>query len=120
MKPPSAHRAHLVRAWQEGATQTDSGLVVKTLTEGDGASPTASDTVEVHYEGKLIDGTVFDSSYKRGESISFPLSGVIAGWTEGLQLMKPGTLLLIPSCRFSPRHPRPWHSCENADALARA
>ena len=63
-----------------------------------GDSPSKEDTVEVNYEGKLIDGSVFDSSYARGESISFPLSGVIAGWTEGLQLMKPGgkALLTIP------------------------
>jgi FKBP-type peptidyl-prolyl cis-trans isomerase FkpA len=53
-------------------------------------APTKADTVEVHYEGKLIDGTVFDSSIARGEPISFPLSGVIAGWTEGLQLMREG------------------------------
>jgi len=77
-------------AAEEGATKTDSGLVVLALEEGSGASPAASDTVEVHYEGTLVDGTVFDSSYKRGEPISFPLSGVIRGWTEGLQLMKVG------------------------------
>ena len=58
--------------------------------EGDGDSPTATQTVEVNYEGKLVDGTVFDSSYARGEPISFPLNGVIKGWTEGLQLMKVG------------------------------
>jgi len=86
------------QAAEEGATQTASGLVIKTLDEGSGDSPTAADTVEVHYEGTLVDGTIFDSSYKRGETISFPLSGVIAGWTEGLQLMKPGgkALLTIP------------------------
>ena len=60
------------------------------LEEGSGASPTAADTVEVHYEGTLVDGTVFDSSYARGQPISFPLGGVISGWTEGLQLMKTG------------------------------
>ena len=64
-------------------------MIVSTA-EGEGASPAASDTVMVHYEGKLIDGTVFDSSIARGQPISFPLSGVIAGWTEGLQLMKEG------------------------------
>lgn len=86
-------------AAEEGATRTDSGLVIKMLEEGDGATPTAADTVEVHYEGTLIDGTIFDSSYKRGDTISFPLSGVIAGWTEGLQLMKVGSKakLTIPS-----------------------
>lgn len=77
-------------AKEEGATTTDSGLVMVTLEEGDGPSPSASDEVEVHYEGTLIDGTVFDSSYKRGKTISFPLAGVIKGWTEGLQLMKVG------------------------------
>ena len=55
-----------------------------------GKKPTAEDTVECHYEGRLIDGTVFDSSYKRGESATFPLNGVIAGWTEGVQLMSEG------------------------------
>ena len=86
-------------AAEEGATRTDRGLVIKTLEEGSGASPTAADTVEVHYEGTLVDGTIFDSSYKRGDSISFPLSGVIKGWTEGLQLMKVGekAKLTIPS-----------------------
>ena len=64
-----------------------------------GAAPTQLDTVEVHYEGKLIDGTIFDSSVQRGEPISFPLSGVIAGWTEGLQMMREGgkAVLTIPS-----------------------
>lgn len=71
-----------------GATQTDSGLVIVSTAEGEGASPAASDTVMVHYEGKLIDGTVFDSSIARGQPIPFPLSGVIGGCTEGLQLMK--------------------------------
>ena len=86
-------------AKEDGATQTASGLVILSLEDGDGASPTAADTVEVHYEGKLVDGTVFDSSYARGETISFPLSGVIKGWTEGLQLMKTGgkAKLTIPS-----------------------
>ena len=60
------------------------------LKEGEGKSPKATDTVKVNYEGKLIDGTVFDSSYKRGEPIEFPLNGVIKGWTEGVQLMKEG------------------------------
>jgi FKBP-type peptidyl-prolyl cis-trans isomerase FkpA len=77
-------------AAEDGATKTDSGLVVLIENEGSGASPAASDSVEVHYEGTLVDGSVFDSSYARGQPISFPLSGVIAGWTEGLQLMKVG------------------------------
>ena len=67
-----------------------SGLVVKTLVEGSGDPPVAANTVKVHYEGTLVDGTVFDSSIARGEPIEFPLTGVIKGWTEGLQLMKPG------------------------------
>jgi FKBP-type peptidyl-prolyl cis-trans isomerase len=70
---------------------TASGLKYQMLKHGTGTvSPKATDTVRVHYEGKLLDGTVFDSSIARGQPISFPLSGVIAGWTEGLQLMKVG------------------------------
>ena len=84
---------------QEGVKVTASGLQYKVLKEGTGKKPKASDTVEVHYRGTLIDGTEFDSSYKRNKSISFPLNGVIAGWTEGLQLMKEGAKykLVIPS-----------------------
>ncbi len=70
---------------------TASGLQYEVLESTLGQKPKASDTVRVHYEGSLIDGTVFDSSYKRGESISFPLNGVIKGWTEGLQLMSVGS-----------------------------
>ncbi len=62
----------------------------KVLTEGSGKHPAATDRVKCHYEGRLIDGTVFDSSYRRGEPATFPLNGVIAGWTEGLQLMGEG------------------------------
>jgi FKBP-type peptidyl-prolyl cis-trans isomerase FklB len=70
---------------------TPSGLKYQVLKHGTGTvSPKATDTVKVHYEGKLLDGTVFDSSIARGQPISFPLNGVIAGWTEGLQLMKVG------------------------------
>ncbi|MTB50976.1 FKBP-type peptidyl-prolyl cis-trans isomerase [Lewinella sp. W8] len=69
---------------------TDSGLQYEVLTEGTGASPSATQTVKVHYHGTLIDGTVFDSSVERGETIEFPLNRVISGWTEGLQLMKEG------------------------------
>ena len=75
---------------EEGAVQTDSGLVYLEVTAGEGDSPTVLSKVKVHYEGRLIDGTVFDSSYKRGAPLEFPLNGVIKGWTEGLQLMKPG------------------------------
>ncbi|HLW57126.1 MAG TPA: FKBP-type peptidyl-prolyl cis-trans isomerase [Bacteriovoracaceae bacterium] len=83
----------------EGATKTESGLAYKMIKEGEGASPTAEDTVEVHYHGTLTDGTVFDSSVERGKTISFPLNRVIKGWTEGLQLMKEGgkAKFVIPS-----------------------
>jgi FKBP-type peptidyl-prolyl cis-trans isomerase len=77
-------------AKKEGVQVTPSGLQYKVLTEGFGTKPKATETVVVHYRGTLIDGTEFDSSYKRKEPISFPLNGVIAGWTEGLQLMKTG------------------------------
>jgi len=79
-------------AKKDGITQTPSGLQYEVITEGPagGASPTAKNTVEVHYAGTLMNGTEFDSSYKRGESIEFPLGGVIPGWTEGLQLMSVG------------------------------
>jgi len=69
---------------------TASGLQYEVLQKGTGASPKAADTVEVHYRGTLLDGTEFDSSYKRGETIEFPLNRVIPGWTEGVQLMQEG------------------------------
>jgi FKBP-type peptidyl-prolyl cis-trans isomerase FklB len=69
---------------------TESGLQYEVLKEGTGTSPTATETVEVHYHGMLLDGTVFDSSVDRGETIEFPLNRVIPGWTEGVQLMKEG------------------------------
>jgi FKBP-type peptidyl-prolyl cis-trans isomerase len=78
-------------AKREGVKVTASGLQYEVLEATLGQKPKATDTVKVHYEGTLIDGTVFDSSYKRGESISFPLNGVIKGWTEGLQLMSVGS-----------------------------
>ena len=78
-------------AKREGVQVTASGLQYEVLEATIGQKPKATDTVKVHYEGTLIDGTVFDSSYKRGESISFPLNGVIKGWTEGLQLMSVGS-----------------------------
>jgi FKBP-type peptidyl-prolyl cis-trans isomerase FkpA len=70
--------------------KTASGLMYLMLEDGDGTSPTADSDVEVHYRGTFLDGREFDSSYKRGQTITFPLSGVIPGWTEGVQLMKPG------------------------------
>jgi FKBP-type peptidyl-prolyl cis-trans isomerase FklB len=84
---------------KDGVSVTDSGLQYKVINEGSGATPSAEQTVEVHYEGTLIDGTVFDSSYQRGQTASFPVNGVIAGWTEALQLMKEGDVweLTIPS-----------------------
>ena len=86
-------------ATKEGVTTTASGLQYKVLTEGTGKSPKATDTVLVHYAGTLLNGTEFDSSYKRKEPIEFPLNGVIAGWTEGVQLMKEGAKFrfFIPS-----------------------
>ena len=79
-------------ALREEVTQTASGLQFEVLTEGEGdARPAATDTVLVHYHGTLINGSVFDSSVKRGEPISFPLNRVIPGWTEGVQLMTKGT-----------------------------
>ena len=77
-------------AQKEGVTVLPSGLQYVVLTEGTGAKPKATDRVKCHYEGRLTDGTVFDSSYRRGEPAVFPLNGVIAGWTEGVQLMGEG------------------------------
>jgi FKBP-type peptidyl-prolyl cis-trans isomerase FkpA len=77
-------------AKEPGAEQLPSGVVVKSLRPGTGASPTPADTVKVNYEGRLLDGTVFDSSYKRNQPASFPLKGVVPCWTQGLQKMKVG------------------------------
>ncbi len=84
---------------QEGVQTTASGLQYKVLEPGTGATPKAEDVVTVHYKGTLLDGTEFDSSYKRGEPTSFPVNGVIDGWTEALQLMKVGSKyqLFIPA-----------------------
>jgi FKBP-type peptidyl-prolyl cis-trans isomerase len=86
-------------ASKEGVKTTASGLEYKIVKEGAGKSPKATDTVLVHYRGTLLDGTEFDSSYKRNQPISFPLNGVIPGWTEGLQLLKEGgkAFLYIPA-----------------------
>jgi FKBP-type peptidyl-prolyl cis-trans isomerase FklB len=78
-------------ALRDEVKTTESGLQYEVLVQGKGPKPTAESTVKVHYEGTLIDGTVFDSSYQRGEPIEFPLNGVIKGWTEGLQLMPVGS-----------------------------
>jgi FKBP-type peptidyl-prolyl cis-trans isomerase FkpA len=82
-----------------GVTTTLSGLQYEVLTEGTGAQPLLSDFVRVHYRGALLDGSIFDSSYDREEPVEFPLDGVIAGWSEGLLLMKEGgkSRLYIPS-----------------------
>jgi FKBP-type peptidyl-prolyl cis-trans isomerase len=84
---------------KEGVKETPSGLQYKMIKEGTGASPKPTDKVEVHYTGKLLDGTEFDSSVKRGKPAEFAVNQVIAGWTEGLQLMKEGgkAELYIPS-----------------------
>lgn len=86
-------------AKNEGVVTLESGLQYQVITAGDGAKPSATDTVEVHYKGTLIDGTEFDSSYKRNSTVSFPVNGVIPGWTEALQLMTVGSKwnLYIPS-----------------------
>lgn len=77
-------------AKKEGVVTLPSGLQYKVLREGNGRKPKATDQVKCHYEGMLVDGTLFDSSLQRGEPATFPLNGVIAGWTEGLQLMQEG------------------------------
>ena len=95
-----ASQAFLAKnATQEGIVITESGLQYQIVEAGDGAKPGVDDTVEVHYRGTLIDGTEFDSSYSRGETVSFGVSQVIPGWTEALQLMSVGSKwkLFIPS-----------------------
>ena len=81
----------LENAKKDGVKVTESGLQYEVLVKGDGEKPAATNTVKVHYQGTLIDGTEFDSSYKRGQPISFPLNGVIKGWTEGVALMSVGS-----------------------------
>lgn len=89
-----------------GVVALPSGLQYKVITEGTGATPKDSDTVSVHYRGTLIDGTEFDSSYSRGEPATFPVNGVIKGWTEALQLMKVGSkwqLVIPPELAYGER-----------------
>src|SRR5205823_2237558 len=91
---------------KEGVKTTASGLQYKLIKEGTGAQPKATDTVTVNYRGTLINGKEFDSSYKRGQSATFPLNGVIKGWTEALQLMKTGAkyqLFIPPNLAYGER-----------------
>ncbi|HDZ3506672.1 TPA: FKBP-type peptidyl-prolyl cis-trans isomerase [Pseudomonas aeruginosa] len=93
-------RAYLAEnAKREGVTVLPSGLQFEVLSTGEGAKPSREDTVHTHYHGTLIDGTVFDSSYQRGQPAEFPVGGVIAGWVEALQLMNAGSKwrLHVPS-----------------------
>lgn len=95
-----AGAAFLAKAASEkGSSKTESGIVITTLKSGSGAAPKTTDTVKVHYHGTLIDGTVFDSSVKRGEPATFPLGQVIKCWTEGVQQIKVGgkSRLICPS-----------------------
>ena len=87
----AAGEAFLAAKAQETGVQTlGAGLLYKVLKSGNGTSPTATSTVKVNYEGRLIDGTIFDSSYRRGELAEFPVSGVVPGWQVALKAMKPG------------------------------
>ena len=99
-KAAAAGRDYLVEnAKREGVTVLESGLQYEVLVAGDGAKPSREDHVRTHYHGTLIDGTVFDSSYERGQPAEFPVGGVIAGWTEALQLMNAGSKwrIYVPS-----------------------
>jgi FKBP-type peptidyl-prolyl cis-trans isomerase len=108
---PSAPAAPAAPATAGEWTTTASGLKYQVLKRGTGTvSPKATDTVKVHYEGKLLDGTVFDSSIARGQPVSFPLNGVIPGWTEGLQLMKVGDKFkfeIPPNLAYGANSPSP-------------
>lgn len=90
-KEKAASAGYLTKmAAEKGAVKTDSGLIYRELTPGTGDSPKATDTVKVHYRGTLVNGSEFDSSYKRNQPAEFPLNGVIRCWTEGVQKMKVG------------------------------
>lgn len=104
---------------EEGIMKTESGLLYKVIKKGNGPKPTESDKVEVHYEGTLIDGTVFDSSYERGETTEFGITQVISGWTEGLQLMSKGAtyMFYIPQELGYGMNPRPGGVIKPGDAL---
>jgi FKBP-type peptidyl-prolyl cis-trans isomerase FklB len=108
-KAAAAGTAYLAEnAKRAGVTTTASGLQYKVIKPGTGRTPTANDTVTVHYRGTLVDGTEFDSSYKRGQPATFPVGGVIAGWTEALQLMKEGAqyqLVIPPALAYGDRGP---------------
>ena len=95
-------------AKRPGVTTTASGLQYKVLTPGTGKKPTAKDTVSVNYRGTLVDGTEFDSSYSRGQPATFPVEGVIAGWTEALQLMQEGSkwqIVIPPKLAYADQGP---------------
>ena len=108
-KTAAAGTAYLAdNARREGVKTTASGLQYKVIKAGSGRSPALNDTVTVHYRGTLVDGSEFDSSYQRGQPATFPVSGVIAGWTEALQLMKEGAqwqLVIPPALAYGDRGP---------------
>jgi FKBP-type peptidyl-prolyl cis-trans isomerase FklB len=108
-KAAAAGTAYLAdNAKRDGVKTTASGLQYKVNAPGTGRTPTVNDTVTVHYRGTLVDGTEFDSSYKRGEPATFPVGGVIAGWTEALQVMKEGAkyqLVIPPALAYGDRGP---------------
>ena len=108
-KAMAAGKAYLAaNAKKPGVVTTASGLQYRVITPGTGKTPAANDTVTVHYKGTLVDGTEFDSSYKRGEPASFPVNGVIPGWTEALQLLKVGSkveLAIPPALAYGDNGP---------------
>ncbi|MFO1394072.1 MAG: FKBP-type peptidyl-prolyl cis-trans isomerase N-terminal domain-containing protein [Steroidobacteraceae bacterium] len=108
-KTAAAGKAYLeVNAKQQGVVTTPSGLQYRVITPGTGKTPTATDTVTVNYRGTLVDGAEFDSSYSRGQPATFPLNGVVAGWTEGLQHVQEGgkiELVIPPSLAYGDKGP---------------